>query len=128
MKRELFWYSYTLLIGVAGGFLTLVISGSVMIYDLLVWYVGDPQETLAARHFDSSAGALGSAIVGLATWWYHANVVNSPINAVAISQASVQSSAQASTPASVQSSAQASTQAAETSAATKSRDEGRSVS
>jgi len=115
MKRELFWYSYTLLIGVAGGFLTLVISGSVMIYDLLVWYVGDPQETLAARHFDSSAGALGSAIVGLATWWYHANVVNSPINAVAISQASVQSSAQAST------------QAAETSAATKSRDEVRRV-
>ena len=115
MKRELFWYSYTLLIGIAGGFLTLVISGSVMIYDLLVWYVGDPQETLAARHFDSSAGALGSAIVGLATWWYHANVVNSPINAVAISQASVQSSAQAST------------QAAETSAATKSRDEVRRV-
>jgi hypothetical protein len=115
MKRELFWYSYTLLIGVAGGFLTLVISGSVMIYDLLVWYVGDPQETLAARHFDSSAGALGSAIVGLATWWYHANVVNSPVNAAANSQASVQSSAQAST------------QAAETSAATKSRDEVRRV-
>lgn len=107
MKRELFWYSYTLLIGVAGGFLTLVISGSVMIYDLLVWYVGDPQETLAARHFDSSAGALGSAIVGLATWWYHANVVNSPVNAAANSQAS--------------------TQVAETSAATKSRDEVRRV-
>ena len=115
MKRELFWYSYTLLIGVAGGFLTLVISGSVMIYDLLVWYVGDPQETLAARHFDSSAGALGSAIVGLATWWYHANVVNSPVNPAANSQARMQSSAQAST------------QAAETSAATKSRDEVRRV-
>jgi hypothetical protein len=76
LKRELFWYSYVLLIGVAGGFLSLVISGSVMIYDVLVWYVGDPQETLAARHFNSSAGALGSAVVGFAAWWYHASIVN----------------------------------------------------
>jgi hypothetical protein len=77
--RELIWYSYVLLIGVAGGFLTLVISSSIFIYDTLVWTIGDPQKELASEHFDSSAGALGSAVVGLAIWWYHANVVNSPI-------------------------------------------------
>lgn len=79
LKRELLWYSYVLLIGVAGGFITLVISGSVMIYDLLVWYVGDPQENLLARHFSSSAGALGSAVVGFASWWYHAHVLQSDV-------------------------------------------------
>ena len=40
LKRELLWYSYVLLAGVGGGFLTLTISGSVVIYDALVWYVG----------------------------------------------------------------------------------------
>lgn len=79
LKRELFWYSYVLLAGVAGGFLTLTISGSVVIYDALVWYIGDATELIASRHFNSSAGALGSAIVGISTWWYHARVVNSEI-------------------------------------------------
>lgn len=79
LKRELFWYSYVLLAGVGGGFLTLTISGSVVIYDALVWYVGDAREVLAARHFNNSAGAFGSAVVGLAAWWYHARVVNSEI-------------------------------------------------
>lgn len=82
LKRELLWYSYVLLIGVAGGFITLVVSGSVMIYDLLVWYVGDPQENLIARHFSSSAGALGSAVVGFASWWYHAHVVQSDVEQI----------------------------------------------
>ncbi len=74
--RELIWYSYVLLIGVAGGFITLVVSSSVVIYDLLVWTVGDPQEELASKHFDSSAAALGGVIAGLAVWWYHGRVVN----------------------------------------------------
>ena len=79
LKRELLWYSYVLLAGVGGGFLTLTISGSVVIYDALVWYVGDAKEVIAARHFNSSVGALGSALVGLISWWYHAKVVNSEI-------------------------------------------------
>lgn len=77
LKREVFWYSYVLLIGVAGGFITLVVSGSVMIYDVLVWNLGDSRELLMSRHFDSSAGAIGSGLVGLIAWWYHAAVVNS---------------------------------------------------
>ena len=74
--RELVWYSYVLLIGVAGGFITLVVSSSIVIYDLLVWTLGDPQEGVASKHFDSSAAALGGVIAGLAVWWYHGKVVN----------------------------------------------------
>jgi hypothetical protein len=74
--RELIWYSYVLLIGVAGGFITLVVSSSIVIYDFLVWTVGDPQEELASRHFDSSAAAVGGVVAGLAVWWYHGRVVN----------------------------------------------------
>ena len=80
LKRELLWYSYVILAGVAGGFLTLVISGSIMIYDVLVWYFGEPTSDLVSQHFSSSASAFGGVVVGLAAWWYHGSVLNSLTN------------------------------------------------
>ena len=89
LKRELLWYSYVILAGVAGGFLTLVISGSVMIYDVLVWYFGEPPSDLVSQHFSSSAGALGGVIVGLAAWWYHGAVLNTPATQTSPAPASI---------------------------------------
>ena len=76
LKREIAWYSYVLLAGVAGGFITLVASISVMIFDFLVWYLGETNQLSMGRHFSSSANALGAGLVGLLVWWYHAGVVN----------------------------------------------------
>lgn len=77
LKRELLWFSYVLLIGVAGGFVALISSVSVMLYDTLVWFFGDTSSDLAAQHFNNSIGALGSAVVGLGVWSYHARVLRS---------------------------------------------------
>lgn len=81
LNREIAWYSYVLLAGVAGGFITLVSSISVMIFDLLVWYLGDTNQLSMGRHFSSSANALGAGLVGLVVWWYHAGVVNAKTSA-----------------------------------------------
>lgn len=75
LKRELIWFSYVLLVGVAGGFIAFVASTSVIFYDTLVWFIGDKASTIAAQHFNDSISALGSGLVGLAVWWYHADIV-----------------------------------------------------
>ena len=75
LKRELLWFSYVLLVGVAGGFIALIGSSSVMLYDSLVWFFGDTKSDLAAQHFSNSIGALGSAIVGFGVWSYHAKIL-----------------------------------------------------
>ena len=75
LKRELLWYSYVLLAGVAGGFITLIVSSSVVLFDSLVWFFGETDTNLAAQHFGKTSGAVGSALAGFAVWWYHARVV-----------------------------------------------------
>ena len=75
LKRELIWFSYVLLVGVAGGFIAFVASTSVVLYDTLVWFFGDATSTISSQHFNDSLSAVGSGIVGLAVWWYHADIV-----------------------------------------------------
>lgn len=75
LKRELLWFSYVLLVGVAGGFIALVASTSVILFDSLVWFFGDTTSNIASQHFNDSISAVGSGIVGLGVWWYHANIV-----------------------------------------------------
>ena len=75
LKRELLWFSYVMLVGVAGGFIALVASSSVVVYDSIVWFFGDTVSDIATQHFNDSIGALGSGIVGLGVWWYHAGIV-----------------------------------------------------
>ena len=74
-----------LLAGVAGGFIALIGSLSVALYDTLVWFFGDTTSNLAAQHFNNSIGALGSGIVGLGVWSYHARVLRGAEESQAIS-------------------------------------------
>lgn len=71
ISKDLLWSVYVLLIGVASSFITMVVSASVVIYDLLVWFFGDAREATFARHFFDSATALGSALISLGIWSYH---------------------------------------------------------
>ena len=75
LNRELLWFSYVMLVGVAGGFIALVASSSVVVYDSIVWFFGDAVSDIAAQHFNDSISALGSGIVGLGVWWFHAGIV-----------------------------------------------------
>lgn len=75
MKRELLWYLYVFLAGITAGFITTVAAGSVVLYDLLVWFFGDAGEKSANQYFLDIANPIGSAVIGVGIWWYHRAVL-----------------------------------------------------
>lgn len=70
-RRSHLWLGYVLLAGVAGGLVTAVTSASLVLYDVLVWLLGDPSSATAAQHFASAPDALAAVVVGALVWWYH---------------------------------------------------------
>lgn len=70
-ERDPLWLSYVLLVGVGGGLVTAITAASALLYDLLVWLVGDPGADTAAQHFRDAPTATAAAVVGLLVWWYH---------------------------------------------------------
>ena len=73
--RDSLWVAYVLLAGAGGGLVTAVVSGSTLIYTLLVWVVGDPGAGTAGEHFDGASGAAAGVVVGTLVWWYHQAVL-----------------------------------------------------
>ena len=69
--RDPLWFSYVLLAGVGGGLLVSVVSASTLLYNVLVWFIGDAGTTEAATHFHAVPSAFGAVCVGVITWWYH---------------------------------------------------------
>jgi len=70
-RRNPLWFAYVLLAGIGGGMVTALVSTSVVLYDILVWLVGDPGTTEASRHFQNLPTAAAAAVVGILTWRYH---------------------------------------------------------
>ncbi len=73
--RDALWFAYVLLAGVGGGLVTAIASASTLVYSVLVWLVGDPRSTDAAKHFENAPTAAAAAAVGLLVWWYHQAVL-----------------------------------------------------
>ena len=73
--RDAAWLAYVLLAGVGGGLVVALTAGSLMLYDVLVWLVGDPRASSATEHFDGTPTLLGAALVGALVWWYHQSVL-----------------------------------------------------
>ena len=69
------WLALVLLAGVGGGLVTALSALSVLLYDVLVWFVGDPRATSGAVHFSSTPAQLGAVVAGLLVWWYHQSVL-----------------------------------------------------
>lgn len=69
--RDPLWFTYVLLAGVGGGLLVAVVSASTVLYNVLVWFIGDAGTTEAATHFHDVPTAFGAVCVGVITWWYH---------------------------------------------------------
>jgi hypothetical protein len=76
-ERSLLWYLYLFLAGIAASFMTFVASISVVAYEILVWFFGDVGGKSATEHFASVSQPIGSALIGLAVWWYHRAVLGS---------------------------------------------------
>lgn len=74
-RRSPLWLGYVLLAGVAGGLVTAISSASVVLYDVLVWLVGEPSSGVAAEHFDGVPISLSAVLVGALVWWYHRTVL-----------------------------------------------------
>lgn len=75
-ERSALWVAYVLLVGVAGGLVTAIVAASTVIFDVLVWLVGDPRASTAASHFADVPAAAAGAFVGLVVWWYHHAVLD----------------------------------------------------
>ncbi len=74
-ERETLWVVYVLLAGAGGGLVTAVVSGSALVYSVLVWLVGDPGTATAGEHFDGAPTAVAGVVVGTLVWWYHQTVL-----------------------------------------------------
>ena len=72
--RDPLWLGYVLLVGGAG-LVTAVVSASTVLYTLLVWLVGEPELSDAARHFVDTPLAAAAALVGVVVWFYHQRVL-----------------------------------------------------
>lgn len=74
--RTPFWFAYVLPVGVGGGLVTLLAAGSVALYEVLVWFLGEPASSIAARHFAGTTNNLAAAVIGALVWWYHRAVLH----------------------------------------------------
>ena len=71
LTRDLLWNIYVLLAGIAASFIAMVVSASIVIYDVLVWFFGNTGGATFARHFLDSTTAVGSALISFGIWTYH---------------------------------------------------------
>ncbi len=74
-SRDTLWHAYVLLIGVFGGLATTVVSGTLALYTVLEWFIGDPSAATAAAQFDSVPAQAAGVIVGAGLWFYHRAVL-----------------------------------------------------
>lgn len=75
LTRDFLWHAYVFLAGIAASFITTVAGFSVVLYDVLVWFIGDTKNQSATQHFFTTANAVGAALSGLAIWSYHRSLI-----------------------------------------------------
>lgn len=75
VRHSIVWRLQTVLVGVAGGVLTTLVSAATLAYLTLVWWFGTPTSELARRHFEGAPAVTGAVVAGLLVWWYHRGLV-----------------------------------------------------
>ncbi len=75
LPRSTPWLVVVLPIGVGGGLLTGLVAASLLLWQVLVWLLGDPFAASAQQHFIDSPRAFAFTIVGMLIWWYHGAVL-----------------------------------------------------
>ncbi len=71
------WLVYTLLAGVLGGLVTVLIGVSTLLFSTLTWFFGRTADS-AVVHFDVLPGATRAILIGGAVWAYHRSLVRDP--------------------------------------------------
>jgi cytochrome bd-type quinol oxidase subunit 2 len=75
IKTDSLWLGYVLIAGVGATLATAIISLSVSLYRVLVWFVGEPATQKIADHFASIPESAAIASAGLLFWWYHRSLL-----------------------------------------------------
>ncbi len=79
-ERSPLWHTYVLLAGVGGGLVTAIVTGSSLLYTVLVWLIGEPRYATATLHFDGAPPAAAAAAIGALVWSYHHAVLRSEVS------------------------------------------------
>jgi hypothetical protein len=66
---------YLFLFGVLGGLATVLITSTGVLFFVLQWAIGTPEEETAAAHFSDLPGFIAALLVGAAVWGYHRAVL-----------------------------------------------------
>ncbi len=74
------FYSYVL--AILGGVITVLVATAIIVFEVLQWLIGTPDDGTAAAHFRFLPGALSALIVGLGLWLYHWDVMRREREAV----------------------------------------------
>lgn len=69
------WLTYVLVAGVGGSLVLVLTSLTVTIYQVLVWFIGDPASQVVSEHFKGIPASAAIAFVGLLVWWYHKSLL-----------------------------------------------------
>ncbi len=79
LPRGRLWMLFTLPLGVGGGLVTGLGAAGVFLWEVLVWFLGDPGSQDAATYFSDSATEMGVALTGLLAWWYFRTVLSEQV-------------------------------------------------
>ncbi|SDB81263.1 hypothetical protein GA0111570_103247 [Raineyella antarctica] len=69
--RTPLWLLHVLVLGVGGGLVLALLGASLLLWDTLVWFVGDPGQTTARLHFAGATSQFAAVLAGALVWWYH---------------------------------------------------------
>jgi len=75
IKTDTLWLGYVLIAGVGGTLILAITSLSVSLYQVLVWFFGEPYNQKIAEHFAGIPLSLAVASAGLMFWWYHKSLL-----------------------------------------------------
>ena len=74
-KSDTLWLAYVLIAGVGGTLVIAITSLSISLYQVLVWFVGEPSSQNAGEHFASIPQSVATAFAGFLFWWYHKSLL-----------------------------------------------------
>ena len=74
-KSDTLWLAYVLIAGVGGTLVIAITSLSISLYQVLVWFIGEPTSQNAGEHFASIPQSLATAFAGFLFWWYHKSLL-----------------------------------------------------
>lgn len=74
-KSDTLWLAYVLIAGVSGTLVIAITSLSISLYQVLVWFIGEPASQNAGQHFASIPQSVATAFAGFLFWWYHKSLL-----------------------------------------------------